>query len=208
MIPSANSAIRPRPPPENRFSSPRMLLPPKFCWIASTAEELIPGAGMCVPRRYSARIAAVNKTLVRMSRTLNAPRIVEIIAPSLLDQLTGPAGCLDPLARRLAEGVRVDRQRLSELALGEHLDRDLLAGGQTLGVHCLKRNRCARLESRLEIEQVDRLRVCPERLERHRLLHVRHAQLAHPHVNRVLTALEPGALLGARARAITLLSPA
>ena len=51
MIPSAKIAIRPSPPPENRLSRPRMLLPPKFFWIALTAEELIPGAGMCVPSR-------------------------------------------------------------------------------------------------------------------------------------------------------------
>ena len=56
-----------------------MLLPPKFCWIALTADEFTPGAGMCVPSRYSASISAVNRTLLRMSRILNAPRIVETI---------------------------------------------------------------------------------------------------------------------------------
>src|ERR1700759_44764 len=209
MIPSANSAIRPRPPPENKFSRPRMLFPPKFCWIALTADELTPGAGMCVPRRYSARITAVNRILPRMSRTLNAPRIVAIIAcPSLLDQLARPAGALDLLARGLAEAVRVDRQRLGELALGEHLHGDLLAGGETLGMHRIKRNGIACVEASLEVEQVDRLGVRPEDLEGHRLLHVGAAQLAHPHVNRVLAALEPGALLRARARAVTLLPAA
>src|SRR5690348_4506063 len=120
MIPSAKMAIRPRPPPENRFSRPRMLLPPKFLWIELTACELIPGAGMCVPRRYSARISAVNRTLLRISATLNAPRIVEIIGglrgPQLLrdsaalgedDQLAGAAGGLDLLSRRPAEPVRM-----------------------------------------------------------------------------------------------------
>src|SRR5436305_1422398 len=130
MIPSANSAIRPSPPPENRFSRPRMLLPPKFCWIALTAEELIPGAGMWVPSRYRARSPAVNKTLLRISRTLNAPRIVEIIARSLLglsrraigrDHLTRAAGGLDLLARCLAERVGVDGQCFRNVALGEHL---------------------------------------------------------------------------------------
>ena len=51
MIPSAKIAMRPRPPPENRLSRPRMLLPPKFFWIALTAEALMPGAGICVPKR-------------------------------------------------------------------------------------------------------------------------------------------------------------
>ena len=49
--PSAKSAIRPRPPPENRFSRPRMLLPPRSFWMLLTAAELIPGAGMWVPSR-------------------------------------------------------------------------------------------------------------------------------------------------------------
>ena len=51
MIPSAKIAIRPSPPPENRLSNPRMLLPPKFFWIALTADALMPGAGMWVPSR-------------------------------------------------------------------------------------------------------------------------------------------------------------
>src|SRR5262249_50211151 len=93
-------------------------------------------------------------------------------------------------------------------ALGEHLDRDLLARREPLGVHRFKRNGIARLEPSLEIEQVDRLSVRPERLERHRLLHMRPPQLSHPHVDRVLTAFAPGALLGARTRAPALLPAA
>ena len=49
----------------------------------------------------------------------------------------------------------------------------------------------------LEVRDVDRLGVRAERLERHRLLLVRPAQLAHPHVDRHLPALEAGAVLGA-----------
>ena len=51
MMPSANRAIRPSPPPENRLSSPSTLLPPSWEEIAETALGLIPGAGMWVPRR-------------------------------------------------------------------------------------------------------------------------------------------------------------
>ena len=43
----------------------------------------------------------------------------------------------------------------------------------------------AGVEARLEVAKVHGLGVRPERLERHRLLHVRAAQLAHPHVDRV-----------------------
>ena len=91
---------------------------------------------------------------------------------------------------------------------GEHLDRDVLAGREALGLHRLERDGVAGLEPGLEVDQVDRLGVGPERLERHRLLHVRAAQLAHPHVDRVLAALEPGPALGARAGAPALLAAA
>ena len=51
MIPSANSASRDRPPPENRFSSPRMFEPPNCFWMLLTAVRLTPGTGMCEPKR-------------------------------------------------------------------------------------------------------------------------------------------------------------
>src|SRR3712207_7720493 len=54
--------------------------------------------------------------------------------------------------------------------------------------------------ARLQVVEVHGLRVRPERLERHRHLLVRAAQLAHPHVDRVLAALEVHARLGARPR--------
>src|ERR1700736_6239139 len=219
MIPSAKIAILPSPPPENRFSSPSTLLPPKFFWIALTAVELIPGAGMWVPRRYSASMAAVNSTLLRISPTLNAPRIVPIIASALggvrrlgrrlvsrlLDHLTAPAGRLDLLARCLAEPVGVNGERLGQLGLGQHLDDDPSAGRQSLAVHRLKGHGRTRLKARLQVEQVHHLGLRAEGLKRHRLLHVRAAQLSHPHVDRVLAALEACPALGARARAPALL---
>src|SRR5690606_20562340 len=51
-------------------------------------------------------------------------------------------------------------------------------------------------------------RVRPEGLERHRLLHVRAAQLAHPHLNRVLAALVVRLALRARALAGALVAAA
>src|SRR5579884_787581 len=218
MMPSANRAMRPRPPPESRFSRPRMLEPPKLCWMALTAAALMPGAGMCVPRRYRNSMAAVNRTLLRISPILNAPRIVEITGSALRrlgahgrrgdHYLAGAAGGLDLGLRRLGEGVGMHGQRLGQLALGQDLDRDALAGREPLGLHRLERDRGAGVEASLEIQQVDRLGVRAEGLERHRLLHVRAAQLAHPHVDRVLAALEAGAPLGARARAPALLATA
>ena len=73
MIPSAKIAKRCREPPEKVFSRPRTLLPATlFLPISSTASMLIPGAGMYEPSRYSASIAAVNSSFLRMSLTLKA----------------------------------------------------------------------------------------------------------------------------------------
>ena len=70
MIPSANSAIRDSPPPVNVFS--RLRTPLRVVlWIASTASMLTPGTGMNEPSRYSARIAAVKSSFLRISATRN-----------------------------------------------------------------------------------------------------------------------------------------
>src|SRR3954462_1680333 len=125
-----------------------------------------------------------------------------------LDDDRGAARGLDRLARRAAEGVGVDGELLGQRALREHLDRDVLARPEPLGFERVERDLVARLEAPLEILEVDRLRVRAERLEGHRLLHVRAAQLAHPPVDRHLAALEARAVLGARARARPLLAAA
>ena len=51
MIPSAKIAIRDRPPPENRFSRPRMFEPANCFWMLLTAVRLTPGTGTCEPKR-------------------------------------------------------------------------------------------------------------------------------------------------------------
>src|SRR3954454_18845751 len=114
-----------------------------------------------------------------MSATVKALRMVfstwrERLA---LDHYDRAARALDALARGGAEGVRVDGERLGELALGEDLDRDAPALAQALGRERLEGDLGARLEALLEVGEVDRLRVGPEGLEGHRLLHVRAAQL-------------------------------
>src|SRR4051812_12578253 len=100
----------------------------------------------------------------------------------------------------------MDGQRLGQLAPGEDLDRDALAGPQAPGGQRRERDLRPAVEARVEIGEVHGLRVRAERLEGHRLLHVRAAQLAHPHVDRHLAALEVHAALGARARAGALLA--
>src|SRR5512133_1435155 len=103
----------------------------------------------------------------------------------LLDHVARPAGSLDGCARGGAERVRVDRQGLGDLALGEDLHRDALAGAQPLVAQRLEGHVGALVEARLEILEVDRLRV---RADGH------------------LPALEARAVLGARARAVALLA--
>src|SRR3954465_7196623 len=125
-----------------------------------------------------------------------------------LDDDRGAARGLDRLARRAAEGVGVDGELLGQRALREHLDRDVLARAEALALERVERDLVARLEAPLEILEVDRLRVRAERLEGHRLLHVRAAQLAHPHVDGHLPALEVRPALGAGARARALLAAA
>src|SRR4051794_35303041 len=102
----------------------------------------------------------------------------------------------------------MDGQRLGELSATQDLDRDPLAGGQAGAPKGVEVDGGAVVEAGVEVREVDRLRVRAERLERHRHLLVRAAQLAHPHVNRVLAALEARTALGARARPVALLAAA
>src|SRR5215216_6262581 len=129
MIPSAKSAMRDSPPPENVFNRFRTPPPPNCSCTDSTADVLMPGTGMCAPKRYTASIAAVNSSFLRISATVKALRIVESIGPPRLavDDLRGAAGGLDRRACGGAERVRVDRQLLRQLAAAEDLDRDALA---------------------------------------------------------------------------------
>src|SRR5215208_87887 len=125
---------------------------------------------------------------------------------ALLDDDAGAAGALDRLAGGGRELVRLDRQRLGDLALGEDLHGDVAARAEALLLERVQRHVGALVEARLEVLQVDRLRVRAERLEGHRLLLVGAAQLAHAHVDGHLPALEARAVLRARARAVALLA--
>src|SRR5829696_4927228 len=122
-----------------------------------------------------------------------------------VDDLAGSARGLDLLAGRLGEAVGVHGQRLGELAAPEHLDRDALAGGEAGAAQRVEVDRRPLVEARLEVLEVDGLGV---RLERHRHLLVRAAQLPHPHVDRVLAALEAGPVLRAGASAVALVAAA
>src|SRR3954469_5347952 len=207
MIPSANSEIRDRPPPLNVFSSCRTPpLPLQLLLIWSIASVLTPGTGMKEPSRYSARIAAVKTSFLRISATRNELRIVETTARLLLDELHRAARGLDALARGLRELVGVDRELYRQLAAAEDLDRDVALLGQAGRAQRLEIHRRAVGEARGQVVQVHVLHVGPERLERHRHLLVRPAQLAHAHVDRVLAALEARTVLGAGARAVALVA--
>src|SRR6201996_3990120 len=92
-----------------------------------------------------------------------------------------------------------DRQFRRDLAAGEDLD-GVGAGGKTLGLQRVRSDLIARLEALLEIGKIYGLGLGAEVLERHRLLHVRAAELSHPHVDRVLPALVARLFLRARAR--------
>src|SRR4051794_20092951 len=118
-------------------------------------------------------IAAVNSSFLRMSATVNALRIVASMRCRLRlavhDDRRAARG-LDLLARGGAELVRVDGERLGELAAGEDLHGDVLARAQALGLQRLERDLGAGVEAALQVGEVDRLRVRPEGLEGHRHL--------------------------------------
>src|SRR5215210_1392205 len=150
---------------------------------------------------------AVKASFFLISGTLNAFRKVLSIR-LLLDQLTGAARGLDLLASRLREGVGVHGERLREVALPEDLDRHLAARGEVLLAQGVRGHLGPLVEASLEVPQVHRLGLRAELLERHRFLHVRAAQLAHPHVDRRLPTLEVDLPLRARARARALVAAA
>src|SRR5207244_10616887 len=105
------------------------------------------------------------------------------------------------------EAVRVHGQLLRQLALAEHLHGNALARGEARTLEGVRRDLGSVVEAGVEVAQVHRLGLgAAELLERHRLLHVRPAQLAHPHVDRHLAALGVRAALGAGPRACALLT--
>src|SRR3954452_3549479 len=124
----------------------------------------------------------------------------------LLDQLGGPARGFDGRLGALGELVRVHGQLLGQLAAAEDLHRDVALAAQSGGLQRGQVDRRAVLEAPLRVADVDRLRVGAERLEGHGHLLVRPAQLAHPHVDRVLAPLEARAVLGSRAGAVALVA--
>ena len=142
-------------------------------------------------------MAAVKRIFLRISWTLKALRMVcSTWGSGLLglrsrtggNHLTGSARGLDLLLRLSAEGMGLHGELLGELTASEDLDRMATLGeagrAQGLGGHLV-----VRLEALVEVGEVDRLRLGAELLERHRHLLVGTAQLAHPHVDRVLAAL-------------------
>src|SRR5215207_1862402 len=156
-------------------------------------------------------MTAVNSSFLRISATLKEFRIVASTAQGsrwLVDDLAVAARGLDRGARGLGEPVRVHRHRLGDLAAAQDLDRHVAAGREAGRRHGGGVDRGARVEPLFEVAEVDRLRVRPEHLERHRHLLVRPAQLPHPHVDRRLAALEACAVLRAGARPVALVAAA
>jgi hypothetical protein len=102
--------------------------------------------------------------------------------------------------------MRVDGQRLAQIALRQDLHRDVLPRAEADRLHRLDRDHRVGFEAGVEVADVDRLGVRPERLERHRHLLRRPAELPHPHVDRHLAALEARPVLRPRPGAGALLA--
>src|SRR5205807_447593 len=105
------------------------------------------------PDRAAARCRPGRRGVEAVGRLPAARQLAVEIGWGLLavDQLAGPAGSLDPLARGGAEAVGVDREWLRQLAAAEDLDGDVLARAETRGLEGLERDRRTRVEAGLEI---------------------------------------------------------
>src|SRR5579863_3037317 len=156
MIPSPNTAMRKRPPPEKRFKNPRM---PACLALASSAWTCLMemnGTMMFAPSWYSPMTSRVKTTLLRRSGTLkmffrldsNAcpprgeappgctrlavgecvpPRRRPPVAEGLGEDLDASTGRLDGRARRRRHGVYLHHQGAVHLAPAEHLDQGAFA---------------------------------------------------------------------------------
>src|SRR5262249_18304117 len=123
-------------------------------------------------------------------------------------ELAGSARALDRRTSGLRELVGADGQCDRELATTKDLHRHVALLRQAGVAQLLEPDGRAVAEARGEIVEVDVLGVRAERRDRHRHLLVRAAQLAQPHVDRVLAALEARTVLGARTRAVALVAAA
>src|SRR5262245_13254024 len=115
-----------------------------------------------------------------------------------LDQLGLAAERRDPLLRLAAEAVGVDRERLRELAVGQHLEPVAQLLQDAVAPEQVGRHDRARLEH-LEPPEVDAGELLAEG-------RVREAALRHPPVERHLAALEAGLAGEAAAALLALLA--
>ncbi len=109
----------------------------------------------------------------------------------LLQQRQGAAGRLDLLARGRRSGVHGDRERRRQLADPEQLHVLANRADQALRLQRLGRDLLAGLEA-VEVADVHRLGVRPERPDRHRVARGAAAELREPHRERHLAAFEAG----------------
>src|SRR4029450_5379134 len=100
------------------------------------------------------------------------------------------AGGLDLHDCSLRESVRRHREALREIAHTENLDVNGDLADEPRGLERLRGHLGARIEARLEVGDVHRLTVRPERPDRHRVRGRVPAKLAETHVDRHLAALE------------------
>src|SRR4051794_20373454 len=155
---------------------------------------------MCPPTRYTASSPSVNSTRLRRSATakmffrLSASMVLSRVRRGLRHHLCRAAGGSDLFGRLAAELVRPYRERLGDVAAGEHLDVAALADEPVLAQQ-LRRDLGAGVEPLGDRIEVHHLVLDAERIVE--------PALRHAAVERHLTALEsalvlePGTRLGA-----------
>src|SRR5215831_16520924 len=131
MMPRAKTVSRRMLPPANRSKKPK-IEPALELMYSSQRCKLIPGVGIWLPSRYTARSPSANRSRLRRSGTrkmfANASKNLFILTPGPRELLRGgadylrrPARFLDLLHGRFRKLVRFHRDLARQLARAQHL---------------------------------------------------------------------------------------
>src|SRR5208337_652715 len=169
MMPSAKIVTRRKLPPLNRSKMPRT--EPAACSIIRrSSSALMPGVGMCAPRRYTASSPSVKNSRFRRSsirkRFANAFKKRFIPVPRetrLRYHLKRAAGLGDLFLGRRAECVGVNGELGLQLAIAQNLDGVRGAAHKTMRAQEFRRHRLAR-GKHVEFLEVDDGILHPERI--------------------------------------------
>src|SRR5665213_3251284 len=128
MMPRANTVSVRRLPPANRSSRPSE--EPEF-WLkkCASASALMPGVGMCAPRRYTASMASVNPMRLRRSLILKMLRNFSSISVKPQSTKRPEALGSGPFGRAALDDASNGRLELSCRSFNRCADDDRFTAG-------------------------------------------------------------------------------